>query len=378
ENPNMRKMAIRASESLYKAGNKNLADEYVRLMKDKDYQVVMQAILTANILQIPGTKNAIKQAMAHYPQRGVQLIGEQIVNKKDDLAAMSGDFSPEELALIKDGNRIFQELCSTCHGNDGAGIPVGDGLMAPPLANSMHVVDHPEYVVKTILRGMVGEIEGKSYTGGFMAPMAKESDQWIAAVTSYLRTNLGNEAGPVKPTYVAEVRRETEGHRPYVKEDMEYECTHQFIPAENWKVTASHSGMARIGGTGLPLGALSYEGWTSGENQQKGMWFQVELPKSVRFSELHFNSPPIRKGWGKDAPPPIPTCPASYEVEVSEDGENWTKVEQGTCSDQQMRIKFSLTSGRFLRITLTGVPAMDAPWKMESMKIYGKLTLPEM
>lgn len=378
ENPDIRKMAIRASETLYKSGQKPLGERYLAMLKDVDYEVVMQAMLTCDILKVPGRERAIRKAMEDYPQRGVQIIGQQLLEKKDDLASGNSDYTPKEQALIENGNRIFQELCSTCHGVDGGGIPVGNSLMAPPLANSTNVVDHPEYIVKVILRGLVGEIEGKSFTGGFMAPMAQETDEWIASVSSYIRTNLGNEAELVLPEYVAEVRKETDGQRPYVSADLEYDCTHHMIPSPAWKVTASHTGMARIGGTGLPYGALTFEGWTSGENQQKNMWFQVELPEPIRFTELHFNSPPLRRGWGKDAPPPVPTYPASYKIEVSEDGEVWSGIVQGDCSENNVRIKFAPVKGRFLRISQTGLPKVDAPWKMEALKIYGKKVLPEM
>jgi len=328
--------------------------------------------------EIPGANAAISKAIKNYPQRGIQVVGNEILDpsERPGFFAPRPQYSDEEQEVIKEGLTIYQELCSTCHSADGSGIEVGDGLMAPPLANSIKVIDHPDYLVKVILRGLVGPIEGQTYTGGFMTPMAKETNEWIAAVASYVRTSLGNEASLVTADFVDEVRQETDGHRPFVWEDLAYEATWQLIPSDDWKVTASHAGMARIGGTGLPFGAFTYEGWTSGENQTKDMWFQVELPEPVRFAELHFNSPPKRRGWGRDAPPPIPTCPASYNIEVSQDGNNWTGVTQGDCSENNVRIKFAPVKGKFLRITQTGLPKDDAPWKMEAMKIYAKKVLP--
>lgn len=378
-NPDIRKMTLRASETLYKAGETTLGRAYLDLLNDPDYQVVIQAMMTANILQAPGSESAIRQAMKKYPQRGVQVVAGEILNPtaRPGFFAPRPEYSEAEQAVIKEGHRIYQELCSTCHGADGAGIATGDGLMAPPLANSTRMIDHPDYLVKVILRGLVGPIEGKSYSGGFMTPMAKESNEWIAAVASYVRTNLGNEASLVTPEFIAEVRAETDGHRPFVIEDLLYDATRQLIPSEEWKVTASHSGMARIGGTGLPYGALTYEGWTSGVNQQKDMWFQVELPEAVRFTEIHFDSPPQRRGWGRDAPPPVPTYPSAYTIEVSENGIDWAQVIQGDCSENKVRIKFQPTTGKFLRITQTGVPKDEAPWKMEALKIYGRMALVE-
>ena len=52
-NPRMRVQAIRASETLYKAGDKSFADDYRALTKDADPNVVIQAMLTANLFKLP-------------------------------------------------------------------------------------------------------------------------------------------------------------------------------------------------------------------------------------------------------------------------------------------------------------------------------------
>ncbi|MBK8506273.1 MAG: discoidin domain-containing protein [Saprospiraceae bacterium] len=370
--PAIRKMAIRVSETLYKAGDKSLAEDYFDLMNDSNYEVVMQAIMTANILAVPNAKSSIKSAMEKYSQRGVQVVAEQILSPAERSSFASNKFSQSEQTMIEQGHTIFEELCSTCHGAGGSGIRVGEGLMAPPLANSPRVVDHPDYLVRVLLRGMVGSIDGKNYSGRFMAPMAMESDEWVAAVASYLRTNLGNEGNLVTADFVAEVRKTTVEQKPYSFDELMLNATRQLIPRDDWKVTASHTGMARIGGTGVPYGALTFEGWTSGENQEKDMWFQIELPEPVEFTEISFRSPPERKGYGPDAPPPVPTYPAVYKIEVSESGTEWKEIIQGNCSEDNVRILFTPSHGRFLRITQTGKPKDQVPWKMESMKIFAK------
>ena len=44
---------IRASETLYKAGDKSFAADYRALAKDADPNVVIQAMLTLNLLKVP-------------------------------------------------------------------------------------------------------------------------------------------------------------------------------------------------------------------------------------------------------------------------------------------------------------------------------------
>ena len=51
QNPRMRIQAIRASETLYKAGDKSFADDYRALTKDADTNVVIQAMLTVEPVQ---------------------------------------------------------------------------------------------------------------------------------------------------------------------------------------------------------------------------------------------------------------------------------------------------------------------------------------
>ena len=61
-NPRMRVQAIRASETLYKAGNRTFADDYRAMTKDADPNVVIQAMLTANLLKLPDAADVIKAA----------------------------------------------------------------------------------------------------------------------------------------------------------------------------------------------------------------------------------------------------------------------------------------------------------------------------
>ncbi len=373
EDPKIRKMGIRASETLYKAGEKSLASDYVKMTEDADYEVVMQAMMTLKVLDINGWEHVVKKAMSQYDQRGVQLVGEQLTTVEERPAFLAAnDLSDVEKKRIERGGLIYQELCSTCHGINGTGTPSAGGLMAPALANSVKVVDHPDYMVRVILRGLIGEIEGKSYTGAFMAPMHDEDDEWIASVVSFVRTNLGNDGSTVTPEEVAEIRAKTEGDKPYTYEALQSVATRQIIHDDNWVVSASHVGLARVGGTKQASGAFTYEGWTSGDDQAKDMWFQVELPEPVNFSELHFSSPPIRRGRGRDAPPPLQTYPTQYVVQVSDDGQTWSDpVAEGRGDDRNIKIVFPPVQGRFLKITQTGDPEFEAPWKMQSMKIFG-------
>lgn len=373
--PKMLKMALRVGESLYKSGQHSIASIYREASNHEDYEVVMQALLSMELLAIPGYKKAIDRAVKKYSERGVQLVAEHLKDKEREELVGIASLSAEHQNLISTGKKIYDELCATCHGLNGTGIKTGDLLMAPVLASSARVNDHPEYMTRVILRGMTGPVDNVDYSSAFMVPMANESDAWIASVVSYVRTQLGNDAGIVEPDQVAVIRARSEGDKPYTFETCREISVQKLIPNEEWVATASHTGKARVGGSELPSGAWSFEGWTTGMDQEFGMWFQIEMERPYYVSGMAFRSPAIRRGRGPDAPPPSQTCPASYQVEVSMDGENWgTPVTTGSCGSEDISIEFKEKQGRYLRITQTGAPEASAPWKMQQLKVYGRQT----
>ena len=75
----MRVQAIRASETLYKAGDKSLADDYRAMTKDADPNVVIQAMLTVNLFKLPDAADVIKAAQAANKAKGVALIGDRLL-----------------------------------------------------------------------------------------------------------------------------------------------------------------------------------------------------------------------------------------------------------------------------------------------------------
>ncbi len=58
--PRMRIQALRASETLYKAGDQSFDADYRALPKDTDVDVVIQAMLTMNVLKVADAPTAIK------------------------------------------------------------------------------------------------------------------------------------------------------------------------------------------------------------------------------------------------------------------------------------------------------------------------------
>jgi mono/diheme cytochrome c family protein len=386
--PRIRIQAMWVSESLYKAGEKSFASDYLKLMNDSDLHVRMRAMMTGRLLKIPGTEKVVKRILATDTTAGIQLVGKQVLNPpivNSFFGRSYPNLSDEERKMVKVGSEIYDGLCSTCHGPLGAGTPVGEGkLMAPSLINSPRVRAHPDYVTKVLLRGLTGAIEHNSYAGGLMAPMGNNSDEWIASVASFIRTNFENESSVITPGDVARVRKQTSSQNtPYTFQLLWKSIPHELIPDPSWKVSASHVGQVRKGSSESAAGAYTFEGWTTGVTQKAGMWFMTELPEEKLLTEIQFNSPPISRGWRPGSPPPIPTFPRGFDVELSPDGKTWKKVitnMEGRGSNTVIR--FEPTPMKFLRITLTrseqivkgerrGVPFdYEVVWNMREMKLF--------
>jgi mono/diheme cytochrome c family protein/glucose/arabinose dehydrogenase len=381
--PRMKIQALRASETLYKAGNKTLAVSYLDLLKDDNVDVVIQAMLTNNVLKTSNFKTHLEELVKSNTAKGVQTIGKQMLNPtevRNWWEISKSKLTDAQKTSLKQGQVVFNELCVQCHGNDGNGTPVGDGLvMAPVLTGSNRVQSHPDYIVKTIMHGLQGPLDGKTYPAGIMVGNKEQSDEWIASIASYIRTNLSNDATMVTSEEVSQIRSKTKDREgPYHYEELMNSVPQVLAPSEAWKITASHSVVTRIGGTAAPSSAFNFEGWSTGENQKKGMWFQIELPDISNISALHFVAPPMSRGWRPDAPPPWQTYPRAFILETSEDGADWKTLIEVIGSNSKVELNFEPIKAKFLRITQKANVEFEegeiSPWSMREMKLYGLQT----
>jgi len=378
ENSRIKVQALRLSESLGKSQVKEFEDLYIELMRDSDANVAIQAMLSARFMELPSLNSHVQSATVSNLAKGVKSIGEQILNPKTEKSWWNRDdveLNSEEIVLMEKGAVIFNELCVQCHGKDGMGTPIGDGMvMAPALAGSSRVQGHPDYVIKTVMHGMEGPLDNKTFPGGIMVGNKEQTDEWIAAISSYIRQNLSNDASMITTERVAEIRQNTDGKQgAYKYEELMKSVPKLLDPAESWKVTASHSVPTRIGGTNSPLSAFNYEGWSTGERQKAGMWFQIEFPETVRLAEISFRSPSKRFGWRPDAPPPLQTYPRTYEFQISADGQNWETVTSGSCEQPEILISLDGAKAKFLKMVHKGglTEEGEIPWTMRQLKIFG-------
>jgi mono/diheme cytochrome c family protein len=399
-NPRVRVQAIRASETLYKAGTRSLDADYRALTRDTDANVAIQAMLTLNVLKVADAADAIRGAQAANSARGVKTIGDFLLTPPAAGRGGRGGaaLSTEQQQQMQQGAETYSTLCSTCHGADargeplagaagaerGAGAPASDGvggsagaqppgsmMMAPALAGSPRVNGHRDYVVKTLLQGLTGPLAGARYSN-VMVPMGTNTDAWVASVASYVRTSFGNAGGFVTPADVARVRAATANRRtPWTLPELEATLPRRLEPDSSWKVTASHNSESAAT-------ALRMSTWSTGASQAPGMWFQIELPQPVMLAEIEFDSPNVagRGGGGAargtPAPPPVVQAPKGYRVEVSLNGTAWgpRPVVEGKGTSTRTSIAFAPVRAKFVRITQTDTVDSPPMWVMGNIRLY--------
>ena len=102
------------------------------------------------------------------------------------------------------GKTVYLQRCMVCHQADGGGVP----KLNAPLDGSTAVngSDVPK-LIKYIVKGFADrvEIDGELYSNA-MPAAADLTDQQIADVLTFIRSNWSNKAGPVTSLQVKQTR----------------------------------------------------------------------------------------------------------------------------------------------------------------------------
>jgi mono/diheme cytochrome c family protein len=103
------------------------------------------------------------------------------------------------------GKQVYMTVCVACHQPTGQGLP----MVFPPITNSEYVSGSPERLAAMILKGNIGPItvDGKLYNNMMPGQEALLTDEKIAAVMTYVRSNFGNAAPAVPVDLVAAARK---------------------------------------------------------------------------------------------------------------------------------------------------------------------------
>jgi mono/diheme cytochrome c family protein len=117
----------------------------------------------------------------------------------------------EELTPHDRGKKIFSANCQTCHQANGLGVPG----QYPPLAGSEFTTGGSHRPAMIVLKGLQGpvKVKGQQFGSAVMQPWDKIlTDQKIADVLTYERSEWGNNASPVTAEQIAALRKSLANH----------------------------------------------------------------------------------------------------------------------------------------------------------------------
>ena len=194
--PHVRVAAIRASETLFKRGDRSLQSEILARYRDADPTIAIQAMMTAHLLQWPEAKPLTQQIATASASAGVKAIATRLLSPLS--AQLPAGFGEPETKILERGQEVYMQLCFACHGLDGKGVPLEgkSTALAPPLAGSATVAAQRDALITIMLHGVSGPINRVTYDAQ-MFPMGANDDDWVAAIASYVRVGFGNKGSLV-------------------------------------------------------------------------------------------------------------------------------------------------------------------------------------
>ena len=99
---------------------------------------------------------------------------------------------------------LFKGTCSTCHQDNGAGLP----NVFPPLAKSDYLLSDKQRAIQIVLNGMTGpvKVNGADYNS-VMPPMSQLNDDEVANILTYVLNSWDNPGGRITKAEVAAMRK---------------------------------------------------------------------------------------------------------------------------------------------------------------------------
>ncbi len=221
EAPEVRKTAIWMSDAHLKKGDAQVLEQLLSMKDDPSTDVRIQLVSSLRFGKTDESKAVIQAMMEQHAdhellvaaaQKSLAEENETVMQLKKKIALLN----PGQKETILKGHQIFQQLCAACHGRDGKGITTGGNkqMPAPPLIGSARITGDSETLIKILLHGLTGPVDGETYPD-VMPPMGHNDDEYIASVISYIRSDFGEGPTVVRPRHVAQVRQETEERKAY-------------------------------------------------------------------------------------------------------------------------------------------------------------------
>ena len=211
ENAQVRKTAVWISEDFMRNNNPVLLDKLDALKDDTSADVRLQLGLSLRYNKNDKAQGIVTY-LANNPANGTlaksQKKYDDVMAARELIAAKERMMREADRLLVTNGAVIFKSLCASCHGEDGKGINNGGKTPpAPPLAYNKDVNGNPDKLIRILLYGLTGPLDGKIYANT-MPALNGNDDNYIASAISYIRSDFGNKAHTVTAEQVKKIREE--------------------------------------------------------------------------------------------------------------------------------------------------------------------------
>ena len=249
----------RQRDALQGRRSHRFAADYRAAAKDRDADVAIQAMLTSKLFNLPDLKAIVESAQAANKARGVQVIGTQILNPAAANAGRGGGGGrggPPPFTRRRGGGDRHAATRSTrsCASPVTAPTAAARRRTAVRPARSWRrrwsarraCIGHRDYVIKTLLHGMTGPLDGKTYPAGVMMPLGANNDRvdrdHRLVRAQQLRQSRHRSS---RAADVARVRAATAARKAmWTPEELEASLPKLLLAQPTWKVTASHNAAA--------------------------------------------------------------------------------------------------------------------------------------
>jgi mono/diheme cytochrome c family protein len=195
-----------------------------------------QGVMLATTISLWGKKNLpfiqqVKSKKAFEKmskdQRGsTDMAWNRVLSSWDRGMKFAKDFDTTHRKMIQNGEKLYFQHCTSCHGADGKGVqvPDTDQYLAPSLVDSKRVHGNPEQLVPLFFHGLMGPIDEKNYSAGYMAPAKAfgiEREDRLAELLTYIRYAWGKEGDCVEKETVSTIRRKhTDRNKPWTDQEL--------------------------------------------------------------------------------------------------------------------------------------------------------------
>lgn len=140
-------------------------------------------------------EEVVSRSTRHLTERDLQAVATYLTSLPRTVIAGSRDETPASPVDTTRGRKLYRQHCADCHGESGEGVP---GAYPALSGNQTLTLPSPDNAIRAVLGGGFLPSTAVNPRPHGMQPFSPFlSDDEIASILTYARTEWGNDASPV-------------------------------------------------------------------------------------------------------------------------------------------------------------------------------------